>query len=201
MKRFFWFLIAMLFFYSIGLGLIELLLGQGAVRHFFTDITSPKNPSVMFYAINTTLTVFLLWATALLFIIRCVVDSGVLKKERFFFVSQSVIFFVLGVDDRFLIHEQIGQKTGIEDAFILLAIGVMELGFLFTLGRELLRKPAILFPLLFGGGFFFIMVVIDAFVPSRTPLRLSAEDLTKLWACFCLFLYGWNTLILYLKRS
>ena len=49
--------------YSVVLIVIEWQTSQPYVRQFFTDIKG----DVFFYAINTTFSVFLLWATALLF--------------------------------------------------------------------------------------------------------------------------------------
>ncbi|EDN67519.1 hypothetical protein BGP_5886 [Beggiatoa sp. PS] len=40
-----------------------------------------------------------------------------------------------------------------------------------------------------------MMVVIDALFPSKMVLRLSLEELTKLWADICLFLFAWEILI------
>ncbi|EDN67522.1 membrane protein [Beggiatoa sp. PS] len=59
-RIFLWLLVAA---YSIGLLLIEWQTSQLYVRQFVTDIQG----DVFFYAINTTVSVFLLWATALLF--------------------------------------------------------------------------------------------------------------------------------------
>ena len=63
MKNLIWLLFASLGLYSVALIGIELCTSQDYVRHYVSDVEGP----VRFYAVNTTLSVFLLWATALLF--------------------------------------------------------------------------------------------------------------------------------------
>ncbi|HHB92423.1 MAG TPA: hypothetical protein ENK59_04325 [Thioploca sp.] len=186
MKYYLIFLIIAL--YSLLLLLIELQTSQIFVRQFFTDIGQYE---IIGYAINTTLSVFLLWATALLFIINltCVKKRTV---EYWFFVSQIVMFVYLGCDERFLIHESIGKFLGRNDAYLLLGLGLVEVGLLAWLGNlrqktQLARKFLYIAAVLF-----FIMVVIDAKFPRDMLLRLSLEELTKLWADIFLFLFAWE---------
>lgn len=176
--------------YTIFLMLIEFRYSQQVVRQFFTDIKG----DVPFYAINTSLCVFLLWATALLFAISivCINDLAKNRKELFFYLSQIFIFGYLGCDDRFLFHENIANFLNIHDALILLGIGLAEIVFLFMYGEirkqpNFIKKDLIVAVFLFG-----IMIVIDAFLPSQLRLRLSVEDLAKLWADVFLFLFAWD---------
>jgi len=228
-RIFLWLLVAV---YSIGLLLIEWQTSQLYVRQFVTDIQG----DVFFYAINTTVSVFLLWATALLFglclfcfreqerkispkpnfssisgtplegdgnktgVLEGISISNILSKiqqrqDYFFYLSQILIFIYLGFDERFLFHETIGWWLGRNDAYLLLGLGFVEIGLLVWLGN-LSQKPKKARYFLYSAAIFFgIMVVIDALFPSKMVLRLSLEELTKLWADICLFLFAWEILI------
>ena len=180
--------IILLIIYSILLIFLEFQFGQDYVRFYFTDISGP----VRFYAVNTTFSVFFLWACALIFFINL---SFLDKREnrdsdRIFYVSQIFIFAYLGADDRFMLHEAFGLKFHINDAFILLGIGFIEIGFLFFYGNmKQWSKPTKLY-LLTAAGFFSLMTFIDAFMPNELLLRLTIEDLTKTWAAFFLFMFA-----------
>ncbi len=78
--------LALLAVYSVVLIGVELNTSQDYVRNFFTDIDGP----VPFYAVNTTLSVFFLWATALVFAICVACTHGLPDMDRihWFFISQ-----------------------------------------------------------------------------------------------------------------
>jgi len=213
--------------YSIVLIVIEWQTSQLYVRQFFTDIEG----EVFFYAINTTFSVFLLWATALLFAVgllcihierhfqhasspsqpenRCQFPIGRVKfwkrssvadpevkqcQAYWFYLSQVIMFAYLGFDERFLIHETIGFWLGRNDAYLLLGLGFVEIGLLVLLGN-LREKPKTTRYFLYSAAVFFaMMIVIDAKFPSQMVLRLSLEELTKLWADVCLVLFAWEIL-------
>src|SRR5687767_3585699 len=105
--------IGCLLIYSTVLIGVELATSQDFVRNYFTDISGP----VPFYAINTTLSVALLWATALLFVILIAYSESrpELAHERWFYFSQAAVFTLLGSDDRFLLHEKLAYRLGIGD--------------------------------------------------------------------------------------
>lgn len=187
--------------YSITLLWIEWSTSQEYVRYFFTDIKGP----VLFYAVNTTFSAFTLWSTALLFgICLLFTDREQQPREFFFCLSQIIIFVYLGLDDRFLFHENLGHWLHRNDAYLLLGLGFIELGLLAWLGKVRQRsKKAQLF-LGSAAVLFAIMIVIDAKLPSHLLFRLSLEDLTKLWADLCLALFAWEILlekINYLKST
>ena len=173
--------------YSLVLIGVELTTSQDFVRHYFTDIEGP----VLFYAVNTTLSVTLLWATALLFLVGVACTTGLPGRSRlcWFFASQAAMFAWLGFDDRFKFHEHVAWRLDIGDHFILLSLAMLEGLLLFLLGRsEILGRGPRRF-LLGGVGLFVLMIFFDACVPHDMVLRLSLEDLTKTWAnvCFCGF--------------
>lgn len=187
--------------YSLTLLWIEWSTSQEYVRYFFTDIKGP----VLFYAINTTLSVFLLWTVALLFgICLLFVDRKQQPREFLFCISQIIIFTYLGLDDRFLLHEHLSEWLHHNDAYILLGLGFLELGFLIGLGNVSQRPLKAKIFLGSAAILFAIMIVIDAKLPSHLLFRLSLEDLTKLWADLCLVLFAWEILlekINYLKST
>jgi hypothetical protein len=178
--------------YSLTLMVIEWQTSQDFVRQFVTDIGEDK---ILFYGINTTLSVFLLWATAILFGI-CLLCVNKIKerKDYLFYLSQIIMFAYLGFDDRFLIHEQIGAWLGRNDAYLILGLGLIEIGLLVWLGNLRQKTKAARVFLYSAAVFFAIMVVIDAKFPSQMLLRLSLEDITKLWADICLALFAYEIL-------
>lgn len=192
MKRnIFFALIVALIAYSLTLLFIEFSNDQEAVRPYFTDIAG----SVIFYAVNTSLSVFLLWSTALLFLITLTFTSTSADlKVRLFFLSQVCVFAYLGLDDRFLLHERIARRLDIYDHYVLLTVGIAEACFLWFLGRQYLfrLKHAVW---LFAAVFFFgLMFFVDAFLAYDLPMRLSFEDLFKLWSGLAFLLFAYSIL-------
>lgn len=186
----------LLLVYSVVLLGMDFAGGDPAVRGYFSDIVadqpcSPVLPGL--FGINTTLVVLILSSTALLFVV-CLSSSGRLErhpKDSLFQVSQVAVFAYLAADERLQLHEMLGIRLDFQDAFILLGIGLLQLGFLFGLGR-IHRQPLVLrLNLVMAGGLFFVMTLIDAFMPEELNGRLALEDLSKLWAAVFLFAYAW----------
>lgn len=190
-------LFLLLIIYSTVLLVLEWQTSQNFVRQFFTDIEG----EVPFYAINTTFSVFLLWATALLFGVSLLcVNKMQQRQEYWFYLSQIIMFTYLGFDERFLIHETVGYWLGRNDAYLLLGLGFIEVGLLIWLGN-LKAKPVTARYFLYAAAVFFaMMVIIDAKFPSQMVLRLSLEELTKLWADMCLALFAWEILVQHVKN-
>jgi len=184
--------LALLVIYSAVLILAELLVSQQAVRPFVTDVTGP----VTLYGVNTTLSTFLLWGTAVLFFQTAFFtrkeDTSI--REYCFWCSQIVLFGLMGFDDRFPQHERLEAVWGVKDLWIFLTLGIAELGALFLLGRIHRATPRARRCILAAAGFFAVMVFVDGFIPGHWVPRLSVEDLSKTWAGVCLFLFGWEVL-------
>jgi hypothetical protein len=178
--------------YSIVLLAVEANTSQDYVRQYFTDITG----DVRFYAVNTTLSSFLLFATSLIFAIclTFIRREPNNQREYTFYISQIAVFFYLGFDDRFQIHDDLflmeflGHK--VTHSF-LLAVGMAEIYFLWFYGRLLEQKWDVQRPLLIGVILFGLMFLVDVFEPPKMPLRLSIEDLLKTWANVFFFLFAW----------
>jgi len=183
-------LLLILIIYSLTLLWIEWQLSQPVLRYYVTDIHGP----VLFYGINTTLSTFLLWAIALIFVIclHCLEPGA--QKQYLFYVSQIIMFIYLGIDERFLIHETIGQWLGRNDAYLLLGFGIIEASLLIILGQLWQQSLKALYFIGGAGVLFAIMVLIDAFLPAQMLWRLAFEELTKLWADILLFLFAWEIL-------
>lgn len=192
MSRILTFIVASLAIYSSILIGVELSTSQDFVRHYFTDIQGP----VPFYAINTSLSVFFLWATALLFAIAAIVSRWCENPPHtyWFCLSQVAIFGFLGCDDRFKFHEKMAEILGIGDHYILLATGTAEGLFLVWLGRTALQDRRARNILGLAVSLFAVMLFFDACVPHDMVLRLSLEDLAKTWATFCFWMFGWSIL-------
>ena len=171
---------------------VELNTSQDFVRNYFTDIEGP----VPFYAVNTTISVFLLWSTSLLFIVCYAALEHIpgTTRLRWFCLSQVFIFAFLGFDDRFKVHEGLAWRLGIDDHYILIVTAAMELTFLFWLGGwRILWSPAGS-RLSIAALLFVIMIVIDACFPHDMVLRLTLEDLAKTWAALFFALFAWKIL-------
>ncbi len=178
--------------YSITLMLIEVRTSQSYVRNFFADIEGPTP----FHAVNTSLGVWLLLGTALLFAVSASCVRGVhsLRRVHWLYLSQALMFAYFAIDDRFKIHESVGDLIGIGDHFVLLAAALVEFLFLATLGGTALLSGPGRFGLLTGWALAFVMISIDALAPHDALLRLSVEDLAKTGGGLALFYWAWDTL-------
>ncbi len=205
MKTTYRLLFGILIVYTLTILWIEWQYGQSIVRFFLTDVkcnTLALPFSTPFYAVNTILSTFFLWATALIFgLCLLLVNKLEENKEYWFCLSQILIFTYLGFDEQFLLHERIGAWLGRNDAYLLLGLGIVELGLLFKLGQLSQRPPKIRNFLFTAAILFGCMIVIDALLPSsKLQFRLSLEDLSKLWADVFLFLFGFEIFLQKLRN-
>ena len=179
--------------YSATLLLIEWKTSQNYVRNFFTDIQGP----VQFYAVNTTLSVFLLWSAALILGVCIVVAKTMpgFERRRRFYLAQALVFAYLGLDDRFMLHEWVGSQLNTKDHYLLMAVGAFNvLAIAFLADREeFAGLPGRFFAL--AVGFSTVMLVIDAKFPGEMVLRLSLEDLSKTWGALFFFLFAWERML------
>lgn len=191
-----WIFLLLLPVYSAALLWTELRTSQAYVRQFFTDIEG----DVLFYAVNTSLSIFLLAGAGLLLIFAALTGNvGGTGRARPFLLSQGAMFALLAFDDRFQLHERIGYRLGIGDHFVMLGWAVAELVLLvlFCRPRHLTIKMAAFFA---AGTFCFgLMMVFDALMPSGMVLRLSIEDLAKTWGAAMFFAFGWHAARLHLR--
>lgn len=194
MRRLVLWTIAALALYSVVMAALEVHGSQNLARQFFTDIEGPYP----FYAINTTLSVCLLWGCSLLYLVchrvrrlQCTVSYD---RRVLFYIAQTALFLALGADDRFLLHEQLGPRLGIPESVIFGGLGLLEILVLFGLGHILAMDRGRKLTLMAAAGFFAIMLGVDQCMPGEWALRLSLEDLAKTWSGFCLFLFAWQCL-------
>jgi hypothetical protein len=188
---------AALMLYTLAIASVEWFVSSRAARYFLTDVisTCPDYSHLPLYAVNTSLSVFFLWAGAVLFLMawRCLKPVDICGREEIFLVSQMLIFFYLGCDDRFLIHEGLSDQLGFKDWMFFGAMGSLEAFFLLYYGRVFSRSRKVLIDIVLAGFFFGIMFGVDVVVPYNIKMHLSIEDLAKLWSTVFLFKFAWDT--------
>ena len=182
---------------SVGLLMMDVRFGQDYVRGFFSDIVPGTDyllPYQALFGINTTLTVSMLTGISLLFLFSASMGRHLnMRGSRMGFLwFQAVFFFYLACDERLLIHEKIGSLLSINDAIWILALGVVELLVLFSVGEVVRQSWRIKGWLIAAAASFAIMVCVDAFFPSQMRGRLALEDLSKTWAIVFLLIYAWQ---------
>jgi hypothetical protein len=182
--------------YSACLLSLDFQQGQPAVRGYFSDIVTdtdyPVYPKALF-GINTSISVSLLGGCALLYLV-CIgvrLPKKADWKSTVFLWSQVAFFLYMAADERLRIHEWLGACFGVEDAFILLGMGGLEVFLLVYFGDVLRQSWRTKIHLLITSLFFGLMVFVDAFIHSDMFGRLAVEDLSKLWAVVFLFVYAW----------
>ncbi len=192
-----WLIFIALGVYTLLIAAVEFFISPSVARHFLTDIvsTSTDYSHLPLFAINTSLSVFFLWTGAVLFLMawRCLKPEEPGGREELFLVSQMIMFFYLGCDDRFLIHEGLSGQLGFKDWIFFGILGCLEAGALVFWGRIFCRGRKALMDIVLAGGLFSLMMLVDTVLPYRFPMRLSIEDLAKLWSAFFLFKFAWDT--------
>lgn len=174
--------------YSAVLLLVEWQTSQEFVRHYFSDIEKGRP----FFAINTTLSAFLLLGAAILLVFAA--SSGVaetVKGAKLFAWSQAAMLSLLAFDDRFQLHEALAYRLEIADHFLMLTWAGIELILLAVLSRPMAVPMKAVGHFSAGVCLFVLMMVFDALVPHDMIMRLSIEDLAKSWAAAMFFASAW----------
>jgi hypothetical protein len=195
-----------LLIYSGCLLTLDFAHGQLAVRGYFSDIVTGADYPVLYktlFGINTSLSVCLLYGCGLLHLTCTALVSRQSKgcKFTFFLWSQVTFFAYVAADERLRIHEWLGAALGMEDAWILLLMGGLEVFLLVFVGDVLKQARRTKIYLLLTVLFFALMVFVDGFIQPDRPGRLAVEDLLKLWAVVFMFGYAWCYTINYLTAS
>ena len=192
-KHYSYFCFFILSIYSAILISLEINVSQEYVRNFFTDIEG----DVALYAVNTSLSVLLLLGTSFIFIIvlKTLPKEESSKKRIPFYRSQVVLFAYLGLDDRFLIHEYIGYVFKINDAFIFIGLGILEIILILAWNDYQHWSIRTKKYLLLAAAFSILMILIDGAFPREIVPRLSLEDLSKTWANAFIFMFAWSILM------
>ncbi len=188
--------------YSAAILITEWRTSEDHIRLYLGDIAG----DVTFYLINTSLSVLLLAATALIFVVllqtlaatdgtgSTVGDSlPATRRFRLFLWSQAGMFAFLAFDDRFQVHEKLAARLGdMPDHFVLGAVAILEVVFLALWGpRQLLfEKPGRWF--IAGTAAFTVMLGIDAVATEAVWLRLSLEETVKVWGTWFFFVAAWS---------
>lgn len=173
--------------YALTLVGLELSGQRDLVRQICNDVVGPSRA----YALNTSLCAGLLGGAALLLLFAASVAEA--AHDRRYFRLQAAVFAYLALDDRFLLHETLGRVLAIDDALIILTLGVLQLVLLATLARLRSRSAAARSCLWGAGAAFAVMVAAD-FWDERLAAwpRLSIEDGAKAWGAGLLLGYAWE---------
>jgi hypothetical protein len=181
----------LLIVYSLTLIITQVNTSEDYVRQYFTDIKG----DVAFYAVNTSISAFLLAATGLVFVLCIpIMNEKTLASERIFIYTQIFVFFYLAIDDRFQIHDAKGLPFRGEYLFLL--VGFIEGVVLLFYAKILEQDWKIKRPLFVAAVLFCIMFVIDIYGDKmHLYLRLSFEDLCKTWANVFFFLFSYQVFL------
>lgn len=189
-----------LILFSIIIITLEFRFGQEYVRHYLTDLKGP----VFFYGIQTTITTVLLVIISYNFVLTYFFAKNIPSKPgnfRLFFLAQTLIFLFLAIDERFMIHERLAFFLNIHDAIPLLTIAAFQL-LIFLYYRDYCKSLVYWSsPIVLGSICFAVMIAIDTFAPLHADLRLSFEDLFKLWGIFFFFRYSCKLFLAWVKPT
>lgn len=188
MKAFWRILGLLLFAYTVLMISIELGTSQAHVRPYFSDIEG----DVLFFAVNTSLSSFLLAGTSLLLAFAIFADGRRLGRQGLLFAAQAAFCLYMAFDDRFRFHEQLATALQIHDPYIMAAIALLNVAFYLLLFRPSDFTLRMAIALTASAAFFFLMLVFDALIPHDMVLRLSLEDLCKSWSGFFFLYFAWE---------
>ena len=177
-----------LLIYSCVLLRLEAQTSQEYVRPYFSDILNV----IPFFAVNTTLSSTLQFCAAIMLVFAAS-EASLPNRQRALYAIQGFLLLYTAADDRFMFHERLSTFLDIGDGWIMLALSSINLSAYFVLFRPSYFSLSMLISLLCAAALFFIMMVFDTLLPENMYLRLSFEDLSKTWACFFLFTFGWAT--------
>ncbi len=183
--------ILILLFYSILLICMEFM-GLSKVTSY---VYSRINPDISFYAINSTICYFLLWTSSLILLL-CVYYNSLSGNEKAFYWTQIIIFFLLGISERFIGYAKASELFSIHPIFLVCSALALE-GFLLMvlLPENFLYDAKIcLHRAFFMVLFMVILDIIDATAKNYIPVSPLFSHLCKTWMCIYLFLFSWNVL-------
>lgn len=189
-----------LFLYSITLLWIEATTSQDYVRRYFTDIGQPEKAGYFaapdglttFYAVNTSLSAFLLGAAGILLLFAAFADARNWSRQALLYAAQGALFLWMAADERFMLHERIGAAIGVRSTLVLAAAVLINAVLYAALFRPSYFSGRMVRRLIAGAGLFLVMMIFDLLLPHAMPLRLSLEDLAKTWAGFAFLLFAWE---------
>ena len=179
---------ALLTVYTATLIYAEARFSQDFVRNYFSDVIGPRP----FYAVNSVLSLSLMISTGVIFLINFILVDGLRGRGKapLFYATQVVMFVYFALDELFMIHELVGLRFGVNDAFFILGLGIVEVILIVGIGELRTMGPRAKRLLYTAVVLFVCMWFIDAYAPKRAFLRLSLEDLFKLWAIVFFFMWA-----------
>jgi len=187
--------LAALGLYSVGFLLFEYASFHGVPP---TDVSHLPNPFPL-YVVNATLSVFLMLGTALLFMVSLVVDE--LRAERRalstggkFYISQIVIFALLGLDEQFRPYDALRAWVNIEQSIVLLVVGAAECVLIARLGEMRARGTQVRRNLYLAAAIFVAIVGTAFGIPERVQQYFALAGLAMTWFALFSFLVAWEIL-------
>lgn len=173
-------------------------------RLYFTDIAFEDDDgrtTALVGAITTFSYTFLLLASFCSGALAYIQHGGNRGMDPIaFWGACSVILFLAGLDERFIWHERVGPRLGIEDAWIVAVYPLLLLTAAWWGRREVFRfrrNAWLAVPIVLGS---FATICIDALYPGPRLFRLLMEDGSKIIATSCLFLLYFKCLLDELDR-
>jgi hypothetical protein len=186
-------------FYTILFLALNISCSQEQISYYFADISGP----VIFYAVNTTFSVLLLWSTGLIFFLCFIIEIETTKELRriAFYFSQIIVFWFLAADQRFMLHDFLGEAFQIHKAYILLFWGCLE-GLALT-WSESFHKASLLakFNIFIGAFLFFCMFLVSAFIPPDVIMFETTKDMLKIWSSLFILLFSFSFFIVQVKEK
>lgn len=190
----------LLVIYSIALMVIDATQSRDFVRIFFTDIGMPYKEAAyaaadghIGYGLNTTLSAFFFASAGVMMFFSALGRRSTFDRGDLLFLLQGMLLIYLAADDRFLLHERFSQQFYLYSSIIILSVMVLNLFIYIILFRFKYFNNQMVKMLLITGSVSALAAGVDFFIPLNFPVRLSLEDLLKLWSAFFFLLFAWET--------
>lgn len=186
--------------YTVVMIAIDASQTRDFVRIFFTDIGMPYKEGAFAradghigYGLNTSLSCFFFSSAGVVMMFAALAGRSPFDQGDLLFLLQGSIFIYLAADDRFLIHERVGRQLGIYSSLVVFFAIVINATIYALYARLGYFNQAMILRLAVAGSIAVLATGVDFFMPLDFPVRLSVEDLLKVWAAFCFLLFAWET--------
>ena len=188
---------SLLIIYSITLIATEIFSTNDLAPSLFSPISKVDGSLISehFYAVNTTLSVFLYWSVALVFVI-CMLfseeEQGV-TREQYFYLTQVLIFILMGMSYRFMLHKMIAAWFGFAPGCLILGLAIFEF-FLVVNYNNSYPAATIGAPLYLAFAFWLLVAILETFGETKFTGHLSLANLSRTWSGILFFCFAWRVL-------
>ena len=190
---------SLLIIYSITLTATEIFSANDLASGLFSSISKTDGPTIWehFYAVNTTISVFLYWSVALIFAI-CMLfgeqEQG-LTRERYFYLTQVLIFTLLGISYRFMLHKMLAAWLQFDPGWLIIALVFLE--FILVVNYVSFYQSQDIRLLYPAFGFWLLTATLETLGLAKFTGHLSLANLSRTWSGIFFFCFAWR--ILYSK--